>query len=79
MSTVTKRVREHKHCLRCPYCGRFIEHDADEFYDRYNREDESSYVACFCSEDHADEYHARNKALRHLRSDLATNGKGGGA
>jgi hypothetical protein len=44
---------------RCPYCARFVPADADGYYDRENREDECSPVLIFCSEEHAEKFHAR--------------------
>jgi hypothetical protein len=51
---------------RCTNCGRFVEFDADGFYDREERECESSLVACFCSESCADRNHER-RMLRLVR------------
>lgn len=44
---------------RCPHCGRFISHDTNGFFDRENRDDETSAVLVFCSEEHANRYHDR--------------------
>lgn len=53
-----------KHDERCPNCGRFVEHDADGFYDRLVREDESSFVECFCNRSCADAYHGARLARK---------------
>jgi len=44
---------------RCPNCGRFVEYDADGFYDRLQRESDSSLIAQFCSEFCADRFHEK--------------------
>lgn len=57
------------HDTRCPCCGKFVEKDADGFYDRLDPSDDQSYIAAFCSEDHAKKYHRRMK-LRDRAFDL---------
>jgi hypothetical protein len=46
---------------RCPCCGRFIQYDADGFYDTAERgaNPDTSHVACFCDEACADKFHGR--------------------
>jgi len=46
---------------RCPNCGRFVEVDADGFYDTEERgaDPECTPVACFCDERCADVFHGR--------------------
>ena len=55
-SEETERDRE---TYRCSHCGKFIAHETDGFFDRENREDESSSVLVFCNESHADRYHSK--------------------
>ena len=35
---------------RCPTCGRYMEQDADGFYDREEPENDSSLVLQYCDE-----------------------------
>lgn len=54
-----------RHSSRCPYCARFVEVDADGFYDTAERgaNPEFCHVAQFCNEQCADKFHGR-KALK---------------
>lgn len=56
LSDQTLRDREN---YRCAHCGKFIAHDTDGFFDREDRESDSSPVLVFCDERHADAYHAK--------------------
>ena len=56
LSVETVQERE---VYRCAACGRFTPRDTEPYYDRENREDESSVVLPFCSEAHAERYHVR--------------------
>lgn len=49
------------HETRCPNCGRFVEFDADGYYDTAERgaDPETTRVACFCNEACACEFHGR--------------------
>jgi hypothetical protein len=49
---------------RCPVCGKFVS-DGDAYYDREKREDEDSRLLRFCSDGHAEAFHAdkRNPVL----------------
>lgn len=46
--------------LRCPECGRFIENDADGYYDQAFAGEETGTVACFCNKKCADKFHGRD-------------------
>lgn len=46
----------------CPTCGRFVS-DANAFTDIADRSNEDSQVLRFCSEAHADQFHARKQRL----------------
>lgn len=63
---MTTGEKTHKHNLRCPFCGRFVGDDPDGYYDREDRDDEMGEVVCFCSQDHADKFHANKNALMAL-------------
>ena len=58
ISDETERNREN---YRCAHCGRFGKYDSEGFYDREDRDDESSSVIVFCNERHADAYHHRKR------------------
>ena len=61
-----------RHDLRCPNCQRFIENEPDGFYDRLgSRENETSWVAPFCNEGCADDYHEKRR--EHLIQDAISN------
>lgn len=63
-------MENERHDKRCPLCKRFVEADADGFYDRLDRDDEESYVAAFCNEGHANQYHQRLQRSRDRFADL---------
>jgi len=44
---------------RCPNCGRFVEDEADGFYDREDWDDDASLVSVFCDEPCADRFHEK--------------------
>lgn len=46
---------------QCPSCGRFMEEDADGFYDWERQNDQYSPLLQFCTEDCADSFHAKAK------------------
>jgi len=48
-----------RHDERCPNCGRFVERNADGFYDRLDRDNECSEVREFCNESCANEHHKK--------------------
>lgn len=49
-------AQEQKELYRCPLCGRYTSPD-DGFYDKLDRSDDCSEVACFCDETCADAHH----------------------
>lgn len=55
-----------KYDERCPFCGRYIERDADGWYDCEDRNDDDSPVHCFCTEECADKFHANKASMRGL-------------
>jgi hypothetical protein len=50
-----------QHDTRCPFCGRFVDANADGYYDTAERgaDPEFTYVAAFCDESHAAKFHGR--------------------
>ena len=60
-----------RHDLRCPNCARFVPAHADGFYDRLDRDDETSWVEAFCDEHCANEYHSRHRRPECRCSDCA--------
>ena len=51
-----------KHDLRCPNCGKFVESDADGYYDRMPPYTEDAYVECFCDEACSQAFRVKNGA-----------------
>ncbi len=54
---------------QCPNCGRFMELDADGWYDREYRDYEESLILQFCDESCADRYQRRRRVALHVRSE----------
>lgn len=51
---ISEDAQRERETYRCAYCGKFIARDTDGFFDREDRDDESSPVLVFCNESHAD-------------------------
>ena len=51
---------------RCPNCGRFIEADADGFYDREWPYHDGAHVVCYCDEECCDKKRAKDQLVEKL-------------